>query len=123
MVGCVGIQLFVLQTAVISYPQGHVLKEKEQIIIRLQNQIRDLQAQLAGGAGLMREKEALVMRIKELEGALREVENIARETHRLGNIAPALDGLESILEVVGRVLPLSSSPVTQDGIRSKKGEK
>lgn len=49
---------------------GSVLKEKETIIIRLQNQIRDLQAQLAGGGALMKEKETLIIKIKELQGLL-----------------------------------------------------
>lgn len=98
MVGCVGIQLFVLQTAVISYPQGHVLKEKEQIIIRLQNQIRDLQAQLAGGAGLMREKEALVMRIKELEGLLAQRDaEIARLNAIIVELRARVTELEDLL--------------------------
>lgn len=38
--------------------------------MRLQNQIRDLEGQLAGRGGLLKEKETLIIRIKELEGLL-----------------------------------------------------
>lgn len=77
---------------------GHVLKEKEQIIIRLQNQIRDLQAQLAGGAGLMREKEALVMRIKELEGLLAQRDaEIARLNAIIVELRARVTELEDLL--------------------------
>ena len=78
--------------------QPGVLKEKETIIIRLQNTIRDLEAQLAGKGGLMREKETLVIRIKELENMLAQKDaEIGRLNGTIADLRARIKELEDLL--------------------------
>jgi predicted nucleic acid-binding Zn-ribbon protein len=76
----------------------HILKEKETIIIRMQNQIRDLEAQLAGRGGLLKEKETLVLRIKELEGQLAQRDaEIGRLNGVINDLRARIKELEDLL--------------------------
>eukprot|EP00668_Euglena_longa_P042276 GGOE01055839.1.p1 GENE.GGOE01055839.1~~GGOE01055839.1.p1 ORF type:complete len:519 (-),score=25.31 GGOE01055839.1:370-1755(-) len=76
----------------------NVLREKETIIMRLQNQIRDLEAQLAGRGGLLKEKETLVLRIKELEGLLAQRDaEIARLNGIINDLRARIKELEDLL--------------------------
>lgn len=94
--GCQYVLQLFHKTTLISQP--HILKEKETIIIRLQNQIRDLEAQLAGRGGLLKEKETLVLRIKELEGQLAQRDaEIGRLNGVINDLRARIKELEDLL--------------------------
>lgn len=77
---------------------AHLLKEKETLIVRLQNQIRELEAQLASKGGLLREKETLVIRIKELESLLAQRDaEIGRLNGIINELRQRIKELEELL--------------------------
>eukprot|EP00668_Euglena_longa_P002929 GGOE01003425.1.p1 GENE.GGOE01003425.1~~GGOE01003425.1.p1 ORF type:complete len:308 (-),score=115.10 GGOE01003425.1:536-1405(-) len=76
----------------------HVLREKEVIIQRLRDRIRELEAQLANAGGLLKEKEALVLRVKELEGQLADRDaTIARLQDTINDLRARIRELEDLL--------------------------
>lgn len=76
----------------------NVLREKETIIMRLQQQIRDLEAQLANRGGLLREKETLVLKIKELESLLAQRDaEIGRLNGVIAELRARIKELEDLL--------------------------
>eukprot|EP00667_Euglena_gracilis_P013107 EG_transcript_13494 len=76
----------------------HVLREKEIIIQRLRDRIRELEGQLAAAGGLLKEKEQLVLRIKELEGQLAERDaTIARLQGTIDDLRARIRELEDLL--------------------------